>query len=68
MKPLWISALLSFLLAACSEEKQPYQPPTPKTPASPLFQNQQQALDRAKGVEQTMQDRTRTLEQKSEEK
>lgn len=67
MKPLLIPALLSLLLAACGEEKKPYQPPVPQTPATPLFQNEFQALDKAKGVEQKMDEHARALEQKSGE-
>lgn len=67
MKPLWIAVLLCLFLAACGEEKKPYQPPVPQTPATPLFQNERQALDKAKGVEQTLDEHARTLEQKTGE-
>ncbi len=67
MKPLWIPALLSVFLAACGEENKPYEPPVPQTPATPLFQNERQALEKAKGVAQTLEDHARTQEQKSAE-
>lgn len=67
MKPLLIPTLLSLLLAACGEEKKPYQPPVPQTPATPLFQNERQALDKARGVEQKLDEHARALEQKSGE-
>ena len=54
MKPLYIAAALCLFVAACSEEKKPYQAPVPQTPAAPLFQNERQALDKARGVEQTL--------------
>lgn len=41
-----LCCLIVVLLAACSESKQP---PPPK-----LFESQRQALDKAKGVEQTV--------------
>lgn len=65
MKPLWIPALFCLSLVACGEEKKPYEPPVPHTPASPLFQDQRQALDKAKGVESKLDEHSRTLEQKS---
>jgi ABC-type uncharacterized transport system auxiliary subunit len=67
MKPLWIPALLCVFLAACGEEKKPYQPPVPQTPATPIFQHERQALDKAKDVEQKLDEHARTLEQKSGE-
>lgn len=67
MKLLWILAAASLVLAACGEEQKPYQPPTPKTPASTLFQLERQALDKAKGVEQTTEEHARMLEQKTRE-
>lgn len=67
MKLLWIPALLCLLLAACSEEKKPYQPPVPQTPASPLFQSERQVLEKAKGVEQTLGEHAHSLEKKSNE-
>ncbi|PWB55261.1 MAG: hypothetical protein C3F18_06055 [Nitrosomonadales bacterium] len=66
MKPF--APLLCLFLAACGEEQKPYQPPVPQTPAAPLFQNERQALDKAKGVEQTLDEHARTLEQSSTEK
>ena len=54
MKPLWIAATLCLFVAACGEEKKPYQAPVPQTPTAPLFQNERQALDKAREVEQTL--------------
>ncbi len=67
MKPLLMPALLCLVLAACSDEKKPHKPPLPQTPATPLFQNERQALDKAKGVEQHMDKHADMLEQKSGE-
>lgn len=55
MKSLWIAATLSLFVAACGEEKKPYQAPVPQTPAAPLFQNERPALDNnARAVEKTV--------------
>ena len=54
MKSLWIAATLSLFVAACGEEKKPYQAPVPQTPAAPLFQNERPALDKARAVEKTV--------------
>jgi len=67
MKLRWIFASASLFLGACGEEQKPYKPPVPQTPASTLFQHERQALDKAKGVEQTAEDHARMLEQKSRE-
>lgn len=67
MKLLCISASVGLFLAACGEEQKPYQPPVPQTPASTLLQHERQALDKAKGVEQTAEEHARMLEQKSRE-
>ena len=50
------SLLLSFILIACDESK-PNKPPTPtlEKPSGPaLFNDQIKALDKAKGVESTV--------------
>jgi hypothetical protein len=58
MKHLGLIALLltATLLAACEEK--PYQPPVPHTEpdksATKLFEPQREALDKAKGVEKTL--------------
>jgi len=65
MKTLWIAATLSVFIAACGEEKKPYQAPVPQTPAAPIFQSERQALEKAKGVAQTLETHTREAEQKS---
>lgn len=66
MKPL-AACLGLLLLAACGEEQKPYQAPVPQTPAAPLFQSERQALDKARGVEQTVDAHARAVEQKSAE-
>jgi len=52
-----LALLLAATLAAC--EQKPYQPPTPHAaedkPESRLLDQQRQSLDRAKGVESTIQ-------------
>jgi uncharacterized lipoprotein YbaY len=59
MKSAKIAILLlsAVLLAAC-EQKQPYQPPVPETDKdhaqNRLFEPERQALDKAKGVEGTV--------------
>jgi len=65
VKPLWIAATLCLFVAACGEEKKPYQAPLPKTPATPLFQSERQALDKARGVEQTLDAHAREQQQKA---
>jgi hypothetical protein len=65
MKPLWIAATLSLFVAACGEEKKPYQAPVPQTPAAPLFQNERQALDKARAVEKTIDAHAREEAQKA---
>lgn len=67
VKPLWIAATLYLFVAACGEEKKPYQAPVPQTPAAPLFQNERQALDKARGVEQTLDAHAREAAQKTEQ-
>lgn len=67
MKSFWILVLLCLFLAACGEEKKPYQAPVPQTPAPVLFPTERQALEKAKRVEQTLDEHTRSLEQKSGE-
>lgn len=62
MKALWIAVTLGVFIAACGEEKKPYQPPVPQTPATPLFQTERQALEKAKGVEQALDARARENE------
>ena len=42
---------LTLILAACGEKSQP---PAPQTPPAKLFQQDREALDKAKGVEQTV--------------
>jgi hypothetical protein len=46
-----IAAVL--ILAACGEKPQPSQPPAPQAAPAKLFQQDREALDKAKGVEQT---------------
>jgi hypothetical protein len=65
VKPLWIAATLCIFVAACGEEKKPYQAPLPQTPAAPLFQDERQALDKARGVEQTLDAHAREEAQKA---
>jgi PBP1b-binding outer membrane lipoprotein LpoB len=67
MKSFWILILMCLFLAGCGEEKKPYQAPVPQTPAPVLFQTERQALEKAKRVEQTLDEHTRSLEQKSGE-
>ena len=58
MKKNWIVLLALLTLAACGEEKKPYQPPLPqsgaKEAAPKLFKDQREALDSAKGVEKML--------------
>lgn len=53
---LIVLLLTTALLAAC--EQKPYQPPVPHTEpdksAAKLFEPQREALDKAKGVEKTL--------------
>ena len=65
MKPLWIAATLCLFVAACGEEKKPYQAPVPQTPAAPIFQNERQALDKARAVEHKLDARAREEAQKA---
>jgi len=43
----------TLTLAACGEKPQPPQPPAPQTAPVKLFQQDRDALDKSKGVEQT---------------
>lgn len=67
MKTPWIIALTAaaVLIAGC-EEKPPYQPPLPHTDPnqSKLFEPQREALDKAKGVQQTLDEKA--LEQRQQ--
>ncbi|MFN3398151.1 MAG: hypothetical protein ACK4ZS_06415 [Sulfurimicrobium sp.] len=67
VKPLWIAATLCLSVAACGEEKKPYRAPLPKTPAAPLFQGERQGLDKARGVEKTLDAHAREEARKSEQ-
>ena len=57
--------LTATLLAAC--EQKPYQPPTPHTEpdksATKLFEPQREALDKAKGVEKTVEQASQEREE-----
>ncbi len=50
--------LSAVVLAACEQKQPPYQPPVPETSKenaqNGLFQSERKALDKAKGVEGTM--------------
>lgn len=63
MKLLFISALLGAFLAACSEERKPYQAPVPKTPAVTIFQQERPARDEARGVENALGRHARAMEE-----
>lgn len=67
MKSQLISALLCLFFSACGEEKKPYKQPIPQTPATPLFQSERQALDKAKDVEQQLNHHAEMLKQKAQE-
>lgn len=54
VKPICIATILCLFVAACGKEKKPYQAPLPQTPAAPLFQSERQVLDKARGVEPTL--------------
>lgn len=67
MKHIGLIALLlaMALLAAC--EQKPYQPPVPHTEpdksATKLFEPQREALDKAKGVEKTVEQASQEREE-----
>lgn len=66
---LILAAAGALLLAGCPDKpKPPSQPPIPKTePVAPqLFKDQRDALDRAKGVGSTLDERTRDRRERSE--
>lgn len=54
-----------FALAACGEKPQPSQPPAPQV--DPLFQQQREALDKARGVEQEVARSAEELKRQEEE-
>lgn len=55
MRTVLVGAAFAFWLAACDQQK-PSQPPLPKTPSDArLFDKQRDELQRAKAVEQTVQ-------------
>ena len=53
------------LLVACGEKSQ--QPPPPKTAPAPPFQQQRSALDKSRGVDQTVQKSSEELRQDVEQ-
>jgi hypothetical protein len=55
----------SLALAACGEDPQPSQPPTPQV--DPMFQQQREALDKARGVEQDVAKSAEELKRAEEE-
>ena len=65
---LIIALLAAALLAACEEK--PYNPPVPKTEpdksAVKLFESQREALDKARGVERTIEQAGRDREEAAE--
>lgn len=63
MKRFHFPALLGLLLlVSCGKETTPYQPPVPKTPETPLFKDERQALEKTKDVQKIMDERVGTLE------
>lgn len=63
MKPHWIAAVLCLFVVACGEEKHS---PAP-TPAAPIMKDQREALDKARGVEQTLDKRAHDAAQQAEQ-
>jgi hypothetical protein len=67
MNRTWIVLSALVFLAACGEEQKPYQPPLPhsdeKAAAPQLFQPQREALDKAKGLEQSMEQGAKAREE-----
>lgn len=59
MKPLWVATALFFFLAACGEEKKPYQAPVPKTPATQNLHIEPLVFVNARRLEQLPQAQTR---------
>ncbi|MEO6147322.1 MAG: hypothetical protein ABIT70_09770 [Sulfuriferula sp.] len=58
-----ILLVILFWLAACGQQK-PSQPPLPKTPTDTrLFDMQRDELQRAKGVEKTLQQQSQAQQQ-----
>lgn len=68
MKHTGLIVLLAAALLAACEEKKPYQPPVPRTDKdqTKLFEPQREALDKAKGVEKTLEQAGRDREQAAE--
>ena len=65
---LIVLLLTAAFLAAC--EQKPYQPPAPQTEpdksATKLFEPQREALDKAKGVEKTVEQASREQKEATE--
>ncbi|MDP1635439.1 MAG: hypothetical protein Q8L69_12255 [Gallionellaceae bacterium] len=53
-----------LMLAACGEKPEPAKPPVPKT--TPLFQSEREALDKARGVEKTLEKSAEELKREEE--
>lgn len=70
MNNAWIIPAALVLLAACGEEPKPYHPPLPQSgekPATPqLFKPQRDALDAAKGLQQSMEQSAKAREEAAE--
>lgn len=69
MNKIMIILSATVFLTACGEEQKPYQSPLPHSKekaATPLFQPQREALDAAKGLEQTIEQGTKAREEAAE--
>ncbi|MES2407092.1 MAG: hypothetical protein V4528_07200 [Pseudomonadota bacterium] len=63
MRAISFSLVMALWLAACGQQK-PKQPPLPNTPANArLFDMQRDELQRAKGVEKTLQQQSQAQQQ-----
>jgi len=63
MRAISFSLVMTWWLVACDQQK-PKQPPLPNTPANArLFDMQRDELQRAKGVEKTLQQQSQSQQQ-----
>lgn len=68
MNKILLGLMLSVLLTACGEERKPYTPPMPQSGKSdpvspPLFQEQREALDKAKEAGQMLEQAAKLREE-----
>mgnify|MGYP001764640023 CR=1 FL=1 len=62
----WTAGLLALILSGCGEETPPLATPAERS-AAPLLQTQREALEKAKGVEQTLNKHAEVVSQQADQ-